>query len=217
MSCISSVKKALVGAAFAALAVGSASAATIVQQQVTPLNQAAWGQNLTFNQFNPNLGTLTGVQIDFTGSGNAAVQVSHGQGGGSVSFDLLGSTVQITAPGLIALTDNSATQVFSWLGNTPSPTNYTTPVLSQATLNVIQQSFWNAYTGLGTFDIVLDVKEVIGALTAVGDFNQVDNIQTFGGADVKLTYKYNVPEPGSLALLALAGGALAFARRRRTA
>jgi hypothetical protein len=217
ITCIA--KKVLFGAAFAALAAGSASAYVIEQQQITPSQLAPWGTNLTFNKFDPSLGTLTGVQIDFKGFGSGAAQVTHGTGSGSISMDQLGSTTQITAPGLIALTTNDfiGTQVFLWAAGSPSPTDFDTGVFSQNTLNVIGSAFWGDYTGLGTFDIPVDVKELISwdPAKVTGDFGSAI-FKTYGGADVKLTYSY-VPEPGSLALLALGSLAMGLVRRQRRA
>lgn len=219
MNIPSSFKKALIGAAFAVVSAGSAGAATIVQEQVTPNGLAPWGTNLTFNKFNPSLGTLTGVQIDFKGFGSGSAQVTHGPGAGSLSMDQLGSTTQITAPGLIAVSENDfvGTQVFLWAAGSSSPTDFDTGIFSQNTLNVIGSGFWGGYTGLGTFDIPVDVKELVtwDPSKVTGDFGSAV-FKTYGGADVKLTYTY-VPEPGSLALLALGGLAAGFVRRQRKA
>jgi hypothetical protein len=178
-------RSALVGAAVAVLALTStsASAGQIVQQLLTANDAAPWGTNLTFNKFNPSLGTLTGVQIDFKGFGSASAQVTHGTGAGSISIDQLGSTTQITAPGLIALTTNDfvGTQVFLWSAGSPSPTNFDTAIFSTNTLNVIGSSFWSQYTGIGTFDIAVDVKELNSWNPAdvTGDFGAA-TFRTFG-------------------------------------
>lgn len=219
MNIPSSLRKTMIGAAVATLALASvaANAHTISQTIVTPANEAPWGDNLSFNKFDPSIGTLTGVQINFRGFGSGAAQVTHGTGAGSISMDELGSTTQITAPGLIALTKNDFTgiQVFAWPSGSQSPTNFATGIFGTDTINVINQSFWSAYTGSGTFNIALDVKELItwDPQNATGDFDSA-TFKTYGGADVTVIYNYT-PEPGSLALLALGGMAVGFARRQR--
>jgi len=171
-------------------------------------------------KFDPALGTLVGVQIDFRGSGSATIQVEHGVGAGSVEFDPLGTTTQITVPGLIAFTDNSKDFLFLWPAGSSSPTSFSTGIYDHDTLDLIDPSFWGEYTGIGDFPVDFYAEEVIGTMTATGDFGQVNFIETYGGGLVGVTYSYNpVPEPGTIAvgLITALGAAGTYWRRRKAA
>jgi len=201
------------------LTMPAAFAATISNGFVVPVAQTPWGVTQTLNQFNPSLGTLTGVTLRWEASSYAEVDIFHGTGSGSVSFDKLGSQTQFTVPGAIIIGAPAPAQAILWSNNDPNPLLVTTQLFTVPGLLVVGQANWGLYTGTGTVDVDVDTNPLVEGFSATGDFRTAE-LRTFGGGNMIVDYSYEpVPEPGTYALMAfgLTGLAVVRARRRRQA
>jgi hypothetical protein len=180
-------------------------------------------ESLTFNQFDPSLGTLTGVEITLADSATAGSAFSSITGGeGTVTASLSGA-LDITAPGG-ATPFSETTSVFATctvsIGNTCSngpnaqndPTFTPNPVTDTTDLA--------AFVGLGTVDLVANIDSVINGNTHLGSGTPTTTDNLTWSGDVSVTYQYTadstgVPEPASLTLFGMGIGGLGFLRRQR--
>ena len=180
---------------------------------------------LSFNQFDPSLGTLTGVEITLSNSataGTALASITGGEGGDSATASLSG-ILDITAPGSDT-PFSEATSVFASCtvagsGCSNGPNSQDDPTF--APNPVIDTTDLAAFTGLGMVDLNANIDNVVDGNThslepgSSGIPTTTDNLSWSG--DVSVTYQYtpNVPEPASLTLLGVAMAGLGFLRRQR--
>jgi hypothetical protein len=180
---------------------------------------------VTFDRFDPVLGTLTEVDIGLSSSlaRFLTVSASPAELTGPVSAHAdWNASGSITMPGLIiSVADNfsldcSATNTFCSDSN-----NASDPI--DANISAGSASFLSLYTGIGTFAADLELDLTVAVTLDTGEFG---NASGGGNATwdppfdgITVTYVYTpvttVPEPGGLALLGAAGLAgLGLARRR---
>lgn len=197
------------------------------------------GDTLTFNQFDPSLGTLTSITFSFSSgalSDNAHVNVTGAEG--KVGNLTTTATFTITGPGSLALftsspapvTVHATCSVFSFgspCDGTASagPVTFVTPA--------IVSSGFAPFEGLGTFDLAVDLSLLVpvGTTGATGSGavctanTGTPTCHTSGDAawsgSVSVQYTYTladttpVPEPGMLGVFATGLIATAALRRRR--
>jgi hypothetical protein len=190
---------------------------------------------LTFNQFDPTLGTLNSVQIimnvavtggsltvDNDGVGPAAVTVELGAEGNLSSLDvsLLDIAFQPVVSDVTASTIgnfNLGAENGDGLGNVDG-TGPDGAILLGADNNYTDSGFINplfhaGYTGISTFDITAEIDQIL-------DFGSVGGVEgaftpVTASGYVRVIYNYDaiVPEPTSLVLVGL--GLFAFAMNCR--
>jgi hypothetical protein len=218
----------LTGLAAAFLAT-SATAATVSFSDTHMIGSA--DTNFSLGQFNTGLGTLTGVQVivDFS-TLQGSVTVTNNDVANPVTVNHFNSTFQLnrnTTLGIASaytatLTDVVATP--NWgpdapftviaAGGSQTFTVDAQDVVSNYTKN-ITSGYFNAYKGSGTVTLV---ASDIQAITTTGSDYGVNSTALSASTKMTVTYTYTaVPEPGTIGLLAVAGGVILLAVRRRRA
>ena len=194
---------------------------------------------LTFDQFDPSLGTLTSIEIIFDLSIDNGWLIADNDGGDQASVTIwLGAVAAISStdvslidtslqPVVGSLVASTAAAVSLAVDNGDGPGNVDATGPDGTTLNggpdsdsdsgFISALAFAGYIGTGTFDIVVLISELIdlGGLGDIeGSFSPVDILSP--GSSVTVNYTYTpipVPEPATMALLGL--GSLVLRRKRR--
>ncbi|MBU1275977.1 MAG: choice-of-anchor E domain-containing protein [Proteobacteria bacterium] len=193
---------------------------------------------LAFNQYNGNIGDITGIVIDLsitTTGGLAEVDNESGATTATVSFgtqaalNYFSSTVTVPLELVLNVTKAYVSQTFNLgaddgdgIGVQSGGADY--GVLAGGTVSSLSSAnvssgVWAQYVGAGTYNIVLDASTYLN-VSASGSVSQGSSPPTASGY-VTVTYQGagggggSAPEPASLVLLSSSLGGLAFWRYSR--
>lgn len=154
-----------------------------------------------FNQFNPALGTLTGVDIDFVYDFLLTLNLGPDGGGGSGSA---GGPIYING-----FSDPAPTGTGNGTGNGGGPNQVLLLPFATNTTYATTASL-GGFVGVGTGSVEYAASGFVSP--PVGGSA---SLALQGTSSVKVTYTYSVPEPATAYLFGIGGVGL-LARRRRS-
>lgn len=208
-----------------------ASAAILSQVNSIAAQTTNWSNSLSYNLFNPALGTLTSIKFILDGTVEGTIELENTGTSGATITSNLQATITVTRPdtSVIVLTipaasfvDNLAAYdgvpdfggasgiIHSSVFSASTDTAISPPPLSDLSL----------FTGIGTILLPIDA---LATSNASGTGNYMSAFNTIAGAKLTLEYNYTptdtntVPEPGTLALLGTGLFAARSFRRRSKA
>jgi hypothetical protein len=198
---------------------------TVTATYGTPIQlQNYFNTNSTaFSLFNPNQGTLAAVFISLSSTSTVSSGVKNDSAVYTNGFTV-SSTDQVTVTGLDHSTTEMAQLASNQVSGTINPSSKLTnlgPVTGTSSSVSVSQADISDYIGAGTSELsVSGSTSVFGTVTS-GDANpqiSFSSAALFSGT-ITITYEYvpavSVPEPASIALVAIGLGGFAAATRLR--
>lgn len=198
------------------------------QTQVAPPKQTSFDAALSFQQFDPVLGTLRAVEVSFTGQLHADFEVIYGGAGVPIVTSKGSGQLTLNGPGSFSLTAPIS------ISSGPVPISSGSISMSKDSSTTASGVLTDApslaaFTGTGTIDLNLIGGTFLTGYT-VSNGNGQGKIVLADGGFATIRYQYlkpngvpgdtgggpgPVPEPTSIALLAIGVGALLSAGRLR--
>ncbi len=173
-----------------------------------------WSNTLAFQQFNPSLGTLNSVKLDFSGSLSTVITVSsttdaNGWAKTEVVLDVQKTGLNLNSPTISLYSDQFN---FEYLNGTViSPTLTKTGLSSNIYTTT---AVLNAFTGTG--NIVLDASAAATTLLSFSSGNVTASQVTDASLTGTVTYDYiPIPEPATITLLCTGIFVLKIKRKKR--
>lgn len=189
---------------------------------VVPLTTTSFtGTPLTLQQFDPTLGTLTGVWVHLFGNILGSVHAQN-QSAEAASVTLnLSATLTLNRPDSTSIvvttpvvTKTANLNAFTNVNNYNGPDAIVFENVAATADNtaVLNSTDFSLFTGTGFVNGTLDGT---GSSAATGPGNLLALFQTEAGGYAMVTYTFSsVPEPAAIALLGLGMGVIGLARRR---
>jgi len=226
------LRTSLLAGLAAALMATSATAATVSFSDTHSIG----GSNSDFllGKFDTGLGTLTGVEIKVDFSTLAGSVTVTSKSSSTVTVTAFDAAFTVSDPSLTNDLgfDATTTRLFSvvtspaWNGASRTKVSgnssqvYTIVGGQSYTFSQlnISSDFFTAYESVGGVGAV-DIQAInVATIGASGGTYEVDPTATVANTKMTVTYTYSaVPEPGTIGLLAFAGGVVLVAVRRRRA
>jgi len=193
--------------------VGTASATTIQFTSAAFSGRSSFSPSLT--QFDPSLGTLTGIEIDLTMQLTPIVSVFNASGGPLAFTDSFTNSIVSWSAFTQTASDNYSYDLSTGGIANPGLNEFDGPSVAESSSTIVPGGSFASFEGVGSTSVTYNVSGGIndGGSPGTPLFHGGDR-QFDGTATVTYTFTSSAPEPASLTLAGI--GMVALLRRRRS-